>query len=163
MSRETGRTIAIVASPGAAQTVKQGVRRAGVPTAEIEVAEFVVESRVERKVAPAAPDLSHLRQVAIGATAGLAGWLTAASFLPEVSADTMVYGGVGGAALGAVCGACAWMLRHAPPEVNVQRRFWKLRVADGSPNAARARGIASRTGRTLHRLVTGAFEVPPKP
>jgi hypothetical protein len=156
MSRETGRTVAIVNSPGAVAAMRKGMRQAGVATSEIEVAEFVVKARAE--VQPR-PEMGHWRQSAIGGFAGLGGWITASSFFAEVSGDVLVMGAIGAMLVGAVAGAGVWILTNAPPDILVERRFWKLRLPEASPHAARARAAASRTGRSLHRLISGAFEV----
>lgn len=98
---------------------------------------------------------------AAGAATGVllvVGWMQVLAFWPAC------FGAVGGAALGAVGFLVGSMLRSGASERTAahKRSFWRIRVGGDSTLVARARGLASRTGRTILRLGTGAFEVPTK-
>lgn len=156
-------TVAIVATPAALDDVRHRLRRSGIRTAEMEVAEMQMERKrvLEGELVPEGAARAILLATAGGAAGGMlvvVGWMQVLAFLPAA------FGAVGGAALGAVGYVALIALRGGTGErASAQRRsFWKLRVVGDASLIGKARGLASRTGRTLQRLGSGAFEVPPK-
>ncbi len=68
MARETGRTVAIVATPAALADARSTLKRAGVDTQKIEIAEMRLERRV---LLPERSSVAFAwRHVALGGAAG---------------------------------------------------------------------------------------------
>lgn len=78
-----------------------------------------------------------------------------------VAAGPALLGCLGGAAIGAAVHAGVGLWRQQGRETVVSRRrsFWKVRLGGDASLIAKARGLASRTGATIRRVSTGAFEV----
>ena len=156
-------TVAIVATPAALEDVRHRLRRSGIRTAEMEVAEM----QLERKLLLEGELVSDgsARTIVLATVAGAAigvllvvGWMQVLAFWPAC------FGAVGGAALGAVGFLVVSTVGGGASERTAaqKRSLWKIRVGGDSTLVAKARGLASSTGQTILRLSTGAFEVPAK-
>ncbi len=163
MARETGRTVAIVATPSALAEVRSTLKRAGVDTQKIEIAEIKLKREV--LLPERSPLVFAWRHVALGGIAAFVLALTVCSTLDFTVARAAATS-LGAVFAGAVLGAVVSVLTSKRVETllpegpaTLSRSYWKLRVDADAMAIARAKGIASRTGRTLQALVSGAFEV----
>ena len=120
--------------------------------------------RVEREVLPDAkvPIVVSRRATLYGAAGGAAlGLLLVAGWAGLIAPFPAMCGLLGGAGLGAILTAAAsaaLTAREVAP-TRLRRDYWKIRVLGDATLVGRARGLASRTGQTLRRLTTDAFEV----
>lgn len=153
-------TVAIVATPKAMADVRSRLREAGIRTGQVEVAAV----RVERESTPDAtvPIIVSRRAALLGAGSGaalgllaVAGWMGLVAFVPAT------LGALGGGVVGGLLAAMGSVIvaaRGVAP-TKMTRDYWKIRVLGDASLLARARGLASRSGVTLRRLATDAFEV----
>ncbi len=153
--------MAIVATPDAVGEVRARLLKAGVPQEQVEVAELRVTRHVDRS--DRAPLVFVPRHPLLGAALLGAVGLLIGGARSGLGLE-LVLAGAGGAVVGAVLGLAASLAQQLAGvgSATVERRFWKVRVEGDATVLARARGLASRTGRTLRRVVTGAFEVKPR-
>jgi hypothetical protein len=155
-------TVAIVATPQALEDVRHRLRRSGIRTAEMEVAEMQLERKVmlEGELLPDGTARSLVLAVAGGAAVGV---MLVAGWMQVVAAGPALLGCLGGAAIGGAVHFLIGLWRQQGRETVVSRRrsFWKVRLGGDATLIAKARGLASRTGATIRRVSTGAFEVAP--
>lgn len=153
-------TVAIVATPKAMEDVRSRLREAGIRTGQVEVAAV----RVERESTPdrTVPVLVNRRAALLGAGSGAAlGLLLVAGWMGLVAAGPALLGTLGGGLVGGLFAAVgsAVLTAGSVAPTKTTRDYWKIRVLGDANLLARARGLASRSGVTLRRLATDAFEV----
>lgn len=142
------------------EDVRARLRDAGIRTGQVEVAAV----RVERETTPdrTVPVLVNRRVTLFGAGVGAAlGLLLVAGWMGLIAWVPALCGLLGGAAVGALLAATgsAILAARGVAPTKMTRDYWKIRVLGDASLLARARGLASRSGVTLRRLATDAFEV----